>query len=246
MELQINKFKEPAFGELTTIKSPTGKIMFLAKEAGKMWGHSNITQACKRLLDNTEMLLVKKKENKQFFSTLHLNNVLTSNIQQAIFITESGLYKLALASNLEKAVPFRDWVTKEVLPSIREKGFYNLRLSAKEIADQTNRDVQLQNSKTINSKNYEKNGVAEIIKYNQDNCKQVTGMLPNQIKKIAGKKISAKEILRETNPELAAAMSLNDHLVVNGIATLKELQALDKAMIPAFKELSKLGILIDK
>lgn len=37
----------------------------------------------------------------------------------AILISESGLYKMILRSNLPEAKPYQDWVTKEVLLSIR-------------------------------------------------------------------------------------------------------------------------------
>ena len=39
-------------------------------------------------------------------------------------ITESGLYKLVLRSNRPEAREFQDWVTRVVLPSIRETGGY--------------------------------------------------------------------------------------------------------------------------
>lgn len=41
-------------------------------------------------------------------------------------VSESGLYKLALRSDKPQAKAFQDWVTKEVLPSIRKTGTYSL------------------------------------------------------------------------------------------------------------------------
>jgi prophage antirepressor-like protein len=43
---------------------------------------------------------------------------------QAVLISESGLYKLIMRSDKETAKPFQDWVTKEVLPSIRKTGAF--------------------------------------------------------------------------------------------------------------------------
>lgn len=40
------------------------------------------------------------------------------------FLTESGLYKLIFKSHKEEAERFQDWVTDEVLPDIRKKGYY--------------------------------------------------------------------------------------------------------------------------
>ena len=39
-------------------------------------------------------------------------------------ISESGLYKLIMRSDKANAKPFQDWVTKEVLPSIRKTGSF--------------------------------------------------------------------------------------------------------------------------
>ena len=42
-----------------------------------------------------------------------------------IYIYESGLYSLILRSKLESAQVFKQWVTKEVLPSNRRTGRYS-------------------------------------------------------------------------------------------------------------------------
>lgn len=44
--------------------------------------------------------------------------------RKPIFISEAGIYELILRSNLPAAVPFRDWVCEQVLPSIRRAGTY--------------------------------------------------------------------------------------------------------------------------
>lgn len=42
------------------------------------------------------------------------------------FIKESDLYRLIMKSKLESAERFQDWVTEEVLPSIRKTGSYSM------------------------------------------------------------------------------------------------------------------------
>lgn len=42
------------------------------------------------------------------------------------FLTESGVYKLIFKSKKSEAERFQDWVTDEVLPSIRRDGYYKL------------------------------------------------------------------------------------------------------------------------
>lgn len=47
-----------------------------------------------------------------------------SGKKEAIFINESNLYKLIFKSNKPAAIQFGDWVTGEVLPTIRKTGGY--------------------------------------------------------------------------------------------------------------------------
>lgn len=56
--------------------------------------------------------------------------------QTHIIISESGLYSAILRSQRPEAVPFRKWVTGEVLPSIRKTGQYHTEaaLTRKEVA----------------------------------------------------------------------------------------------------------------
>ena len=46
---------------------------------------------------------------------------------KCFFINESGLYSLILSSKQPKAIQFKHWVTSKVLPSIRKKGYYDIR-----------------------------------------------------------------------------------------------------------------------
>ena len=39
-----------------------------------------------------------------------------------MFITESGVYDLIFKSRKKEAIAFKDWVTDEVLPQIRQTG----------------------------------------------------------------------------------------------------------------------------
>lgn len=49
-----------------------------------------------------------------------------SGKKEAIFINEANLYKLIFKSNKPAAVQFGDWVTEEVLPTIRKTGGYGV------------------------------------------------------------------------------------------------------------------------
>lgn len=66
------------------------------------------------------------------------NEVMDSlgRMQEANFINESNMYKLIFQSRKESAERFTDWVTSEVLPSIRKTGSYNLPGTYKEALQQ--------------------------------------------------------------------------------------------------------------
>lgn len=249
--MKIVKFEKSEFGSLTTIFSEkTDKVMFIAKEVGSMWGHTNMPQVIRRLLGPDESLMVKKSIHPSFFEPFVVNKMFSSKVQRIQLLTESGLYKLALASNLEKAKPFRDWVTKEVLPSIREKGTYSVIKTDKNLLSHTQVQIQKNNSKVVNSQNFHSGGVGKIIEYNRESCLLHTGKTPSEIKQ-AGKDLglksiqrtSAKEVLRNTNKPLACTMSFTDQLVAQG-HDLKDVSELAlKAALPLFDGMIKLGII---
>ena len=56
------------------------------------------------------------------------------------FLTESGVYKLIFKSRKEAAERFQDWVTDEVLPSIRKTGTY---IAPSNKDKQTGRNISL-------------------------------------------------------------------------------------------------------
>lgn len=248
--MEIKKFENETFGTLTTIKSPkTGQVMFIAAEVGKMWGHTNMKQVVSRLLSDNEYLVINKSKYPDFFKILVSNKMLPSKAQRVQLITESALYKLALASNLEKAKPFRDWVTSEVLPSIRSNGYYALANQTQAITIHTVHSVQKKNSKDINSKNYIESGINGIIEYNRQSCLLHTGMSTKQVKELGKEKglkskecSSAKEVLRNISPEIACGMSFTDDLVKNGfdLKTVSELT--NASAIPLFRSMLQLGI----
>lgn len=67
----------------------------------------------------------------QLKSRLKEDGVITNEVidslgrkQIATFVNESNLYKTIFQSRKEEALQFQDWVTSEVLPSIRKNGMY--------------------------------------------------------------------------------------------------------------------------
>lgn len=84
------------------------------------------------LKDVCEILDIKnQRDAKSRLSTkgVGTTDILTSGgLQKATFINESNLYKLAFTSRKKEAEAFTDWVTSEVLPSIRRTGQYSVNI----------------------------------------------------------------------------------------------------------------------
>jgi len=249
--MKIEKFTKSEFGTLTTITNQnTGVSMFVGQEVAKIWGHTNLTQAIKSAKLNTdEYKVIRLIKYPEFKADLTNSGLVTSKTSMFTLLTESGMYKLALASNLDKARPFRDWVTSEVLPSIRKHGYYSIADQNEKILIHTNVSIQKQNSKDINAKNYIEKGKDGMIEYNKNSCLLHTGKTPAEWKKSAKdnglpsvQRTSAKEVLRHTKPELACAMSFTDDLVNKGfdLKTISELSL--KCAVPLFQGMIELGI----
>ena len=98
---------------------------------------------------------------------------------QTIYLNEAGLYKLILRSKLEKTKKFADWVTNDVLPSIRKFGYYKIKKTYEnnknELIDKINY-LEKQNKIMINDmkkEKFSKGAVVYIIDYsNEDNTKE--------------------------------------------------------------------------
>lgn len=75
-----------------------------------------------RILEINNPRMAKTRLNEKGVST---TDILTNGgRQQANFINESNLYKLVFQSRKPEAERFADWVTSEVLPTIRRHGAY--------------------------------------------------------------------------------------------------------------------------
>jgi prophage antirepressor-like protein len=114
-ELKI--FNSNEFGEIRTVIKD-GDPMFCLADVCKALGLEQVSRVKTRLKDD---------------------GVTTSKVidrlgreQEATFINESNLYRTIFQSRKESAERFTDWVTTEVLPSIRKTGAYGKPLSTSE------------------------------------------------------------------------------------------------------------------
>lgn len=81
-----------------------------------------LVDICKAL-EITHVTDVKKRLKKDGVGTAEVIDSI-GRTQHATFISESNLYKTIFQSRKESAERFTDWVTSEVLPSIRKNGGY--------------------------------------------------------------------------------------------------------------------------
>lgn len=115
-ELQI--FNSEEFGEIRTITKDDEPMFCLA-------------DVCKALeISNVSQLKTRLKEDGVITNEVGVQTGVKADGTPAIqkvrmnFINESNLYKTIFQSRKENAERFTDWVTSEVLPSIRKNGGY--------------------------------------------------------------------------------------------------------------------------
>ena len=109
-----------------------GKILFNPYHVGECLGIKNVRD---NLMNMNEKQVIKLTNSDVGNTDIRKLNNAGEN-----FLTESGVYKLIFKSRKEEAERFQDWVTDEVLPSIRQTGEYTKEVnpySIKEIVKET-------------------------------------------------------------------------------------------------------------
>lgn len=91
-----------------------GKVLFNARHVAEILGIKNINDNISNMSEKQVVKLTNSIIGKTDFRKLHNTG--------ENFLTESGVYKLVFRSHKQNAEKFTDWVTDEVLPSIRKNG----------------------------------------------------------------------------------------------------------------------------
>lgn len=111
MDNNIQIFENSEFGKIRTLQI-NNQPYFVGKDVATVLGYSNPRKA---LLDHID------EEDKLDGVTIRDS---IGREQKPVVINESGLYSLILSSKLPTAKKFKRWVTSEVLPAIRQNGYY--------------------------------------------------------------------------------------------------------------------------
>ena len=124
---EIKVFEHVDFGRVRTMEVD-GEPYLMLKDVCDVLGIKNQRQAKTRL--NTKGVIT--------------NDILTGGgNQKALFINEPNFYKLVFQSRKPQAEKFTEWVTEEVLPSIRKYGAYITPTTIEEIIANPDSGIKL-------------------------------------------------------------------------------------------------------
>lgn len=93
-----------------------GQVLFNPKHVAECLNIADVNSSIRNF--NKSQVIKLKNSDMHDMQIRKLNNAGEK------FLTESGVYKLIFKSHKEEAERFQDWVTDEVLPSIRKHGLY--------------------------------------------------------------------------------------------------------------------------
>ena len=107
----VQLFTNPSFGTIRTAGDADNPL-FCLKDVCLAVGINNYRNVRKRL-DEDDVHVVDTTDK-------------LGRRKEILFVDESGMYDVILRSDSPNARPFKKWVTKEVLPSIRKNGHYGV------------------------------------------------------------------------------------------------------------------------
>lgn len=107
----IQIFNNPEFGTVRALEENSGTVLFAATDVAKALGYAKPQDAVAKHCRYSVKRGVPHPQAPD--KTIEMS-----------FIPESDLYRLVFSSKLPAAEKFTDWVTSEVLPSIRKSGHY--------------------------------------------------------------------------------------------------------------------------
>lgn len=113
MNLSLFKYQsdeENVFNQVRTIEED-GKIWFCATDVAKCLGYQNPRDAVIKYCEPDDVVI------RDVIDSMKRN-------QRVKFINEGNVYRLIIRSQLPSAKRFEKWLVDEVIPSIRQKGFY--------------------------------------------------------------------------------------------------------------------------
>lgn len=125
---ELTLFNNPDFGEIRTLETNDGKVLFCGKDVAAALGYSNPRKA---LADHCK-------------GVTKCDTLTNGGKQELSFIPESDIYRLTFSSKLPDAEKFTDWIAEEVIPSIMRTGSYSMNGKAKKTSPITEKRLEIQ------------------------------------------------------------------------------------------------------
>lgn len=97
-----------------------GNAYFHAQDVGEVLEIEDVKSTIRNYSEKHKVLITNSKVQDMHFRNFDEN----LHNRGENFLTEAGVYKLSFRSPKQEAEEFTDWVTSEVLPSIRKDGAY--------------------------------------------------------------------------------------------------------------------------
>ncbi len=222
--------------------------IFIASEIMKQLGYTGRANTLQNyeLENGIDMITVRKKDYPEFFKELVHFKCIGQRASNLILLYESGINKLIMGSRKPIGILTRNWLAREVLPSIKDKGYYSMNESAANpmsyMFPHTENKIQIDNSKNVNGLIFQNEG--DFRAYHNAVHKLVNGMTANEIKTFYNSRESARAVLRKHMPENAATESMIDELYFKYKVDLERIEQsnIHQTAPPLFKSLYSLGI----
>ncbi len=125
MDNEIQVFDNAKLNVHIRIIQINGELWFVAKDVCDVLGTQ--TRDVRKILDPDEISTLPNVDGSQVGSTGESDTVFdrSNGGRTPLIISESGFYTLVLRARKPIAKPFRNWVTREVIPTIRKTGSYS-------------------------------------------------------------------------------------------------------------------------
>lgn len=127
---ELTLFNNPDFGEIRTLETNDGKVLFCGKDVAAALGYKETAKAIREHCKGVSEIDTPTK----------------GGIQKMKFIPESDIYRLTFSSKLPNAEKFTDWITEEVIPSIMRTGTYSMNSKAKNPNTEKRLEIQQMNA----------------------------------------------------------------------------------------------------
>lgn len=203
-----------------------GQVLFNPKHVADCLGIKNVNDNIRSM---NEKQAIKLRNSDIGNSDIRKLNNAGEN-----FLTESGVYKLIFKSRKEEAERFQDWVTDEVLPTLRKTGSYTIKKANKEEfemqllgAEYSARILRMDTTSQI-----------KMLETVHKNYGVPTNHLPAYVDEEVTKSLTA--LLKE-NGFTQRAAEVNTILIAKGFMEIKERPSIKKG-VKEFKSLTEKGL----